>query len=142
MNAVLAIASAFHAVALVWRVSTVSMILNSMPCLNSVTGHARHDNDEHYMRDLTFREKTSIPHITGASVDAGYYVTPNAKVFAEFTYSSYEEGKSGTQIIDTNTGESGLYWRRCLPVFQTATIPLLRVCNTASDPAVVNQDRN
>ncbi|HHX3635177.1 TPA: omptin family outer membrane protease, partial [Enterobacter cloacae] len=30
-----------------------------------------------------------------------------AKVFAEFTYSSYEEGKGGTQIIDTNTGESG-----------------------------------
>ncbi|HBN6010067.1 TPA: omptin family outer membrane protease, partial [Enterobacter cloacae] len=66
-----------------------------------------HDNDEHYMRDLTFREKTSDSRYYGASVDAGYYVTPNAKVFAEFTYSSYEEGKGGTQIIDTNTGESG-----------------------------------
>ncbi|HCI8579340.1 TPA: omptin family outer membrane protease [Enterobacter cloacae] len=66
-----------------------------------------HDNDEHYMRDLTFREKTSDSRYYGASVDAGYYVTPNAKVFAEFTYSIYEEGKGGTQIIDTNTGESG-----------------------------------
>lgn len=66
-----------------------------------------HDNDEHYMRDLTFREKTSDSRYYGASVDAGYYVTPHAKVFAEFTYSSYEEGKGGTQIIDTNTGESG-----------------------------------
>ena len=66
-----------------------------------------HDNDEHYMRDLTFREKTSDSRYYGASVDAGYYVTPHAKVFAEFTYSSYEEGKGGTQIIDTNTGQSG-----------------------------------
>ncbi|CAM4088672.1 MULTISPECIES: omptin family outer membrane protease [Lelliottia] len=66
-----------------------------------------HDNDEHYMRDLTFREKTSNSRYYGASIDAGYYVTPHAKVFAEFAYSSYEEGKGGTQIIDNNSGESG-----------------------------------
>ena len=66
-----------------------------------------HDNDEHYMRDLTFREKVSDSRYYGASVDAGYYVTPHARVFAEFTYSSYEEGKGGTQIIDTRTGQSG-----------------------------------
>lgn len=65
-----------------------------------------HDNDEHYMRDLTFREKTSNSRYYGASIDAGYYVTPQAKVFAEFTYSSYEEGKGGTQIIDTTSGQS------------------------------------
>ncbi|MGR4049735.1 omptin family outer membrane protease [Kosakonia cowanii] len=65
-----------------------------------------HDNDEHYMRDLTFREKTSNSRYYGASLDAGYYVTPHAKVFAEFTYSKYKEGKGGTQIIDTNSGES------------------------------------
>lgn len=66
-----------------------------------------HDNDEHYMRDLTFREKTSNSRYYGTSIDAGYYVTPHAKVFAEFAYSSYEEGKGGTQIIDNNSGESG-----------------------------------
>ncbi|MDK9364502.1 omptin family outer membrane protease [Lelliottia wanjuensis] len=66
-----------------------------------------HDNDEHYMRDLTFREKTSNSRYYGASVDAGYYVTPHAKVFAEFSYSNYQEGKGGTQIIDNNSGESG-----------------------------------
>lgn len=65
-----------------------------------------HDNDEHYMRDLTFREKTSNSRYYGASLDAGYYVTPHAKVFAEFTYSKYKEGKGGTQIIETNSGES------------------------------------
>lgn len=66
-----------------------------------------HDNDEHYVRELTFREKTSGSRYYGVSVDAGYYVTPNAKVFAEFSYSKYEEGKGGTQIIDNSTGESG-----------------------------------
>ena len=65
-----------------------------------------HDNDEHYMRDLTFREKTTSSRYYCTSIDAGYYVTPNAKVFAEFTYSKYEEAKGGTQIIDTNSGES------------------------------------
>ncbi|ECD5489058.1 omptin family outer membrane protease [Salmonella enterica subsp. enterica serovar Brijbhumi] len=65
-----------------------------------------HDNDEHYMRDLTFREKTINSRYYGTSFDAGYYVTPNAKVFAEFTYSKYGEGKGGTQIINTQNGES------------------------------------
>lgn len=66
-----------------------------------------HDNDEHYMRELTFREKSTNSRYYGTSVDAGYYITSHAKVFAEFTYSKYEEGKGGTQIIDTNSGESG-----------------------------------
>lgn len=65
-----------------------------------------HDNDEHYMRDLTFREKTSGSRYYGTVINAGYYVTPNAKVFAEFTYSKYDEGKGGTQIIDKNSGDS------------------------------------
>lgn len=68
-----------------------------------------HDNDEHYMRDLTFREKTSNSRYYGAAVDAGYYVTEHAKVFAEFTWSKYEEGKGGTQVIYTPTGESASY---------------------------------
>ncbi len=68
-----------------------------------------HDNDEHYMRDLTFREKTSSSRYYGASIDAGYYVTPQAKVFAEFTYSKYEEGKGGTEMIDTTSGESASF---------------------------------
>ncbi|EJL88165.1 MULTISPECIES: omptin family outer membrane protease [unclassified Pantoea] len=68
-----------------------------------------HDNDEHYMRDLTFREKTSNSRYYGATVDAGYYVTTNAKVFAEFSYSKYEEGKGGTQVIDTTSGQSASF---------------------------------
>lgn len=65
-----------------------------------------HDNDEHYLRDLTFHEKTANSRYYGTSVDAGYYVTPHAKVFAELTYSKYEEGKGGSQMRDNDSGES------------------------------------
>ncbi len=68
-----------------------------------------HDNDEHYMRDLTFREKTSNSRYYGATLDAGYYLTQHAKVFAEFSYSKYEEGKGGTQMIDTTSGQSASF---------------------------------
>lgn len=64
------------------------------------------DNDEHYMRNLTFRDKSTRSRYYGTSVDAGYYITPNTRIFAEFAWSKYEEGKGGTQIIDTTTGQS------------------------------------
>lgn len=63
-----------------------------------------HDNDEHYKRSLTFREESTDSRFYGASVDAGYYFTPNAKIFADFTYNKYEEGKGSTQVYDNNTG--------------------------------------
>jgi len=36
----------------------------------------------------------------GASMDVGYYVTPDAKVFTEVSYNHYSEGKGGSQMID------------------------------------------
>ncbi|ECA5251840.1 omptin family outer membrane protease [Salmonella enterica subsp. enterica serovar Lomalinda] len=63
-----------------------------------------HDNDEHYMRDLTFREKTSGSRYYGVSVDTGYDITRNTEIFAEFAYNKYEEAKGGTQIIDKVSG--------------------------------------
>jgi plasminogen activator len=65
------------------------------------------DNDEHYMRDLTFREKAGGSNYYSALVDVGYYVTSNAKVFTEFTWSKYSQDKGGTEIIDRVSGESG-----------------------------------
>lgn len=58
------------------------------------------DNDEHYARDLTFREKTRNSDFYGASLDAGYYVTPKAKVFTALSYNRYSEGKGASQMID------------------------------------------
>lgn len=63
------------------------------------------DNDEHYARSLTFREKATDTRYYAASVDIGYYVTPQAKVFTELSYSRYKEGKGGTEVIDRDTGE-------------------------------------
>ena len=63
------------------------------------------DNDEHYMRSLTFRDKSQNANYYSAAVNAGYYVTPNAKVFTEFTWNKYARGKGGTQIIDRTSGE-------------------------------------
>ncbi|MGE4802558.1 omptin family outer membrane protease [Yersinia hibernica] len=63
------------------------------------------DNDEHYRRNLTFREKTNNSRYYSVTVDAGYYVTPNAKVYTELSLSKYEEGKGGTEIINRATGE-------------------------------------
>ncbi|EJS7855820.1 omptin family outer membrane protease, partial [Salmonella enterica subsp. enterica serovar Kentucky] len=33
----------------------------------------------------------------------------NAKIFAEFAYSKYEEGKGGTQIIDKTSGDTAYF---------------------------------
>ncbi len=64
------------------------------------------DNDEHYLRDLTFQEKTRGSDYYSASVDVGYYVTPNAKVFTELTWNQYSEGKGGSKVIDRTNGMS------------------------------------
>lgn len=64
------------------------------------------DNDEHYLRELTFRDKSNQSRYYGTSVDAGYYITPETKIFAEFAWSKYEEGKGSTLVIDNSTGTS------------------------------------
>lgn len=64
------------------------------------------DNDEHYMRNLTFREKANDSNYYSTSVDVGYFVTPNAKVFAEFTWNKYDQGKGGSLVINRVNGES------------------------------------
>ncbi|MFC3395556.1 omptin family outer membrane protease [Brenneria rubrifaciens] len=63
-------------------------------------------NDEHYMRELTFRDNAVNSKYYSATVDAGYYITPAAKVFTEFSISKFSQGKGGTQIIDNDAGEN------------------------------------
>jgi len=64
------------------------------------------DNDEHYMRNLSFYEKTSGSRYYSASMDVGYYITPHTKLFTEFTWSKYTQGKGGAEVIDRESGES------------------------------------
>ncbi len=67
------------------------------------------DNDEHYERQFTYRDEANNADYYAAMVDVGYYVTPNAKVFAEFSWTRYDEGKGGTEVRDTMTGGSAFY---------------------------------
>lgn len=45
------------------------------------------DNDEHYLRDITFRSKVKNQNYYSLAADLGYYVTPNAKVYVEGNWS-------------------------------------------------------
>ena len=62
------------------------------------------NNDEHYARDLTFRDSTSHSRYYSATLDAGYYLTANAKVYTRLNYSRYSEGKGGMEVIDHAEG--------------------------------------
>lgn len=62
------------------------------------------DNDEHYMRNLTFRENTGNGRYYSVSADIGYYVMPEMKLYTGVNYNRYTEGKGGTQIIDNTAG--------------------------------------
>lgn len=64
------------------------------------------DNDEHYLRDTTFREKTTSSRYYSAAIEVGYYITPNVKVSTEFAYNYYSEGKGGSELINRATGKT------------------------------------
>ncbi|KLU16689.1 hypothetical protein AFK69_08965 [Xenorhabdus sp. GDc328] len=61
-------------------------------------------NDEHYMRRLTFPQRSDKVRYFGASIDAGYYLTQNTKVYTAFTWNKYREGKGQTKLIYYDTG--------------------------------------
>ncbi|OKP01141.1 omptin family outer membrane protease [Xenorhabdus eapokensis] len=56
-------------------------------------------NDEHYMRRLTLPQRSDNVHYFGASIDAGYYLTQNTKVYTAFIWNKYREGKGQTRFI-------------------------------------------
>lgn len=63
-------------------------------------------NDEHYMRQVTFRDKGNHSNYYSATVDAGYYVTPNAKIFVELSLNKYEENKGSLTKISNSSEET------------------------------------
>lgn len=64
------------------------------------------DNDEHYLRALTFRDNANHSRYYFAGMNVGYYLNPRAKVFTAVSWSQYSEGRGGTQIIDNESGAS------------------------------------
>ncbi|OTA16947.1 plasminogen activator [Xenorhabdus vietnamensis] len=67
------------------------------------------DNDEHYLRrdpgPLSYREKTNKSLYYSATLNAGYYINPNTKLFTELSWNKFTQGKGDTEIFDRKTGE-------------------------------------
>nr|WP_261821375.1 omptin family outer membrane protease [Pragia fontium] len=65
------------------------------------------DNDEHYLRTTTFKEKVKNQKFYSFSADAGYYVTNNVKVLVEGSWSRMLNAKGDTSMNDYGEGEQG-----------------------------------
>ncbi|HBL6924148.1 TPA: omptin family outer membrane protease [Citrobacter koseri] len=60
------------------------------------------DNDEHYSRGITFRDKVKNQNYYSVAANAGYYITPNAKVYVEGTWNRITNKKGNTTLYDRN----------------------------------------
>lgn len=67
------------------------------------------DNDEHYLRDLTFHEKGTLSDYYSATLAAGYYLTPSAKIYLEANYSVYDTANADTTVIYRETSDQEHY---------------------------------
>ncbi|MGQ3889288.1 omptin family outer membrane protease [Legionella sp. CNM-1927-20] len=62
------------------------------------------DNDEHYSRNLTFKEWGNKAKYHSLTINAGYYFTKNTKVFAEASYANYGHTRANTEVRDNESG--------------------------------------
>lgn len=63
------------------------------------------DHDEHYARNLTFKEYGNNSRYYAATINSGYHVTRSATIFVEASYNHYSNGRADTEVIDNDTGE-------------------------------------
>ncbi len=66
------------------------------------------DNDEHYGRGLTFRDKVKNQHYYAVTANVGYYVTPSAKVYIEGTWNRITNKKGDTTVYNRNDNTSDM----------------------------------
>ncbi|EFK5801373.1 omptin family outer membrane protease, partial [Escherichia coli] len=66
------------------------------------------DNDEHYARvkRITYRSNVKDQNYYSIAVNAGYYVTPNAKVYVEGAWNRVTNKKGDTSLYDHNDNTS------------------------------------
>ncbi|PZV31947.1 protease [Escherichia coli] len=66
------------------------------------------DNDEHYDpgKRITYRSKVKDQNYYSVAVNAGYYVTPNAKVYVEGAWNRVTNKKGNTSLYDHNNNTS------------------------------------
>ncbi len=70
---------------------------------NQVDGN---DVDQHYSRYLTFTESASHSKYYNLVLNAGYYVKPQLKFFAEGAFTYFPNKLASTTILDNTTGET------------------------------------
>ncbi|PHM45124.1 plasminogen activator [Xenorhabdus mauleonii] len=66
------------------------------------------DTDEHILGNKTFKTKINNSRYYSIAVDAGYYITPNVKVFSELSWSKFANNKKGT-LDYTDHGKSNSF---------------------------------
>lgn len=57
-------------------------------------------NEEDYLEGYTYRTNSSNSRYYGTSFDAGFYITPKAKIVYNFAFNNYKQGKGGIKAID------------------------------------------
>jgi plasminogen activator len=63
------------------------------------------DEDQHYLRHLTFHERGSHFKYYNALINAGYFIKPQIKLFVEGTFSYIPNHAANSEVIDNSTGE-------------------------------------
>ncbi|HID6501420.1 TPA: omptin family outer membrane protease, partial [Escherichia coli] len=66
------------------------------------------DNDEHYdlEKRVTYRDKVKNQNYYSVAVNAGYYITSNAKVYVEGTWNRITNKKGDTSRYNRNSSVS------------------------------------
>lgn len=65
------------------------------------------DTDEHFLRNITFRDRNRVSDFYSVSADAGYYITPQAKVYIEGEWMRVNNGKGDSTAEFHNEGVVG-----------------------------------
>ncbi|MBC8954559.1 omptin family outer membrane protease [Xenorhabdus sp. PB62.4] len=68
------------------------------------------DKDEHILRHSTYKTKINQSRYYAIAVDAGYYITPNMKIFSEFSWNKFTNSKKGNiEATDHSNRSSHTY---------------------------------
>ncbi|CAX54017.1 omptin family outer membrane protease [Erwinia pyrifoliae] len=62
------------------------------------------DNDEHYLRNTTFKVNTANQNFYSLAADIGYYMTPNAKIYLNGIWSRTTNKKGNMSVNDHDEG--------------------------------------
>lgn len=63
------------------------------------------DTDQHYLRDITFKEKVINQKYYSAVINVGYNITPQARVFTEMSWSRTSNDVGDSTYYDNAEGE-------------------------------------